>query len=102
VLGSKENRCSCGKALFVQKTRWKTVFSMTGPFKAHETLYHCRICRKAYRSKDLRNIVARCCNVAWDVLVFVGKSLFQRCLTTDQVCHELANICGLSVSMSLF
>ena len=65
------------------------MFSMTGPFKAHETLYHCRTCRKGYRSKDLRNIVARCCNVAWDVLVFVGKSLFQRCLTTDQVCHEL-------------
>jgi hypothetical protein len=86
---SEENSCSCGKALFVQKTRWKTVFSMTGPFKAHETLHHCRTCRKAYRSKDLRNIVARCCNVAWDVLVFVGKSLFQRCLTTDQVCHEL-------------
>ncbi len=62
---------------------------MTGPFKAHETLYHCRTCRKVYRSKDLRNIVARCCNVAWDVLVFVGKSFFQRCLTTDQVCHEL-------------
>lgn len=62
---------------------------MTGPFKAHETLYHCRTCRQVYRSKDLRDIVARCCNVAWDVLVFVGKSLFQRCLTTDDVCHEL-------------
>lgn len=65
------------------------MFCMTGPFKAHETLYHCRTCRQVYRSEDLRNIVARCCNVAWDVLVFVGKSLFQRCLTTDQVCHEL-------------
>ena len=62
---------------------------MTGPFKAHETLYHCRACQQVYRSKDLRSIVARYCNVAWDVLVFVGKSLFQRCLTTDQVYHEL-------------
>jgi hypothetical protein len=62
---------------------------MTGPFKAHETLYLCRTCWQVYRSKDLRNIVARCCNVAWDVLVFVSRSLFQRCLTTDQVCHEL-------------
>ncbi len=62
---------------------------MTGPFKAHEILYYCRACRQVYHSKDLRSIVARCCNVAWDALVFVGKSLFQRCLTTDQVCHEL-------------
>lgn len=62
---------------------------MTGPFKAHETLKSCRTCQQVYRSKDLRNIVARFCNVAWDVLVFVGKSLFQRCLTTNQVCHEL-------------
>ncbi|WP_321496041.1 transposase [uncultured Desulfobacter sp.] len=62
---------------------------MSGPFKAHETLYHCRTCRKVYRSKDLRNIVARYCNVAWDVLVFVGKSLYHRCLTTDEVCLEL-------------
>lgn len=85
----EETRCSCGRTLYVQKTRRKTVFSMTGPFKAHETLYHCRTCRQVYRSKDLRDIVARCCNVAWDVLVFVGKSLFQRCLTTDDVCHEL-------------
>ena len=65
------------------------MFCMTGPFKAHETLYHCRECQQVYRSKDLRNIAAKCCNVAWDVLVSVGKSLFQRCLTTDQVCHEL-------------
>ncbi|MFO7990226.1 MAG: hypothetical protein R6U16_12145 [Desulfotignum sp.] len=95
----EENRCSCGRTLFVQKTRRKTVFSMTGPFKAHETLYHCRTCRQVYRSGDLLNIVARCCNVAWNVLVFVGKSLFQRCLTTDEVCHELKlrNI-GLSPS----
>jgi hypothetical protein len=62
---------------------------MTGPFKAHETLYHCRTCRQVYRSKALRTIVARCCNVAWNVLVFVGKNLYQRCLTTDEVCHEL-------------
>jgi hypothetical protein len=75
--------------LFVLKTRQKTVLCMTGPFKAHETLCYCRACKQVYRSKDLRTIVARCCNVAWNVLVFVGKSLFQRCLTTDQVCHEL-------------
>jgi hypothetical protein len=85
----EKNRCSCGGSLLVQKTRHKTVFCMTGPFKAHETLYHCRTCQQVYRSSDLRHIVARFCNVAWDVLVFVGKSLFLKCLTTDQVCHEL-------------
>jgi len=95
----EDNRCTCGTSLLVQKTRQKKVFCMTGPFTAHETLYHCKECRQVYHSKKLQKIVARHCNVGWDILVFVGKSLFQRHQTTDQVCHELRfrNI-GLSSS----
>jgi hypothetical protein len=62
---------------------------MTGPFTAHETLYRCPSCRRVYHSKALRQIVASHCNVGWDILVFVGRSLFQRYQTTDQICDEL-------------
>jgi hypothetical protein len=85
----EDHRCTCGTTLLVQKTRQKKVLCMTGPFTAHETLYQCKECRQVYHSKRLRKIVARHCNVGWDILVFVGKSLFQRYHTTDEVCREL-------------
>jgi hypothetical protein len=37
----------------------------------------------------VRQIVASHCNVGWDIRVFVGRSLFQRYQTTDQICDEL-------------
>lgn len=83
------NICQCGTALVVLKTRCKKVMSMTGPFMAHETLLNCPNCNSVFTSQALRRLVAKHCNVAWDVVVFVGQSLFQHHRTTEQVRQDL-------------
>ena len=75
--------------LKVQKTRKKTVLSMTTPFIAHETLLTCPQCRQVYYCDALRRLVPGRCNVAWDVLVFVGRSLFERHQNVEQVHQAL-------------
>lgn len=86
---SERVTCDCGAALLVQKTRQKHVWTMVGPFVAHETVHHCVRCDSKYTSEALRNIVAPGCNVAYDVLIFIGKALFQRYRTVQEVRREL-------------
>lgn len=81
--------CSCGFPLAVQKTRRKNVLCMTGPFVSHETVLHCKQCHRVFNSQSLSRFVGKSCNVGWDVLVFVGRSLYQRHRTADQVRREL-------------
>ena len=85
----EQNECSCGKRLTVQKTQRKTVVSLNGRFIAHQTVRHCKACLHVYDSKALLQLVASCCNVAYDVLVFAGKALFQRYRTAEEVRTEL-------------
>ncbi|MFZ4441483.1 MAG: transposase, partial [Syntrophales bacterium] len=74
----------------MQKTRRKTVLGMIGPFIAHETVHQCRVCSRTGGSDSLLRLVSSRCNVAYDVLVHVGKALFQRYRTTEEVRTELA------------
>lgn len=81
--------CRCGERLKKQKTRCKTVMSLTGPFIAHETIFHCSVCASVFGSDALLRLVPRHCNVAYDILVFVGKALFQRHRTAQEIIAEL-------------
>lgn len=63
--------------------------SMTTPFIAHETLLICPECQRTFQAEDLRRLVPSRCNVAWDVLVFVGRSLFERHRTVAQIRQAL-------------
>jgi len=91
--------CGCGGRLFVQKTRRKTVLCMTGPFLAHETVFQCLDCSATFASDALLRLAPSRCNVAYDVLVFVGRALFQRYRTTQEVKDELlARNVRLSIS----
>ena len=81
--------CSCGGQLGVQKTRCKTVFSMTGPFIAHETVLKCQSCSSFFGSEALLELVPKWCNIGYDVLVHVGRALFQRYRTIQEVRIEL-------------
>jgi hypothetical protein len=80
-----------GGQLGVIKTRQKTVLSLTGPFIAHETVYECPSCSRIFVSDALLQLVESRCNVAYDVLLFVGQSLFQRHRTIDEVRIELSS-----------
>jgi hypothetical protein len=86
----EQDTCECGRRLKVQKTRRKTVMSMTTPFIAHETVLECLNCQRTFYAEDLRRLVPSRCNVAWDVLVFVGRSLFERHQTVEQIRQALA------------
>jgi hypothetical protein len=95
----QRDTCHCGKSLIVEKTRRKTVLSMIGPFIAHETVFKCPICVRTFPSEVLLRLVASRCNVAYDVLVFVGQALFQRHRTSEEVRAELiARNVRLSIS----
>lgn len=85
----ENDHCACGTPLLVQKTRSKTVICMTGPFIAHETVLYCKKCGNVFQSKNLKQLVGKHCNVGWDLLVFVGRSLFQRHQTTNQIRRDL-------------
>ena len=58
---------------------------MNGPFIAHETVYECRSCSRVSHSEELLRLAPSRCNVAYDVLVFVGEALFRRHQTTHEV-----------------
>ena len=86
---SEKTVCHCGTKLVVQKTRRKTVLSMTGPFVAHETILRCLSCSSIFNSDALLRQVPKWCNVGYDVLVYVGRALFQRHRTIHEVSTEL-------------
>ena len=56
---------------------------------AHETLLNCSKCNRVFTSQSLRRLVAKHCNVAWDIVVFVGQSLFRKYRTTEEVRRDL-------------
>jgi hypothetical protein len=62
---------------------------MNGPFVAHETLGMCPKCLKVYGSGSLLNLAPKGSRVAFDILVFVGRALFQRHLNLKEVQAEL-------------
>ena len=73
----------------VQKTRRKTILSTTGPFIAYETLLCCPSCANIFSSDALLQLVPKWCNIGYDVLVYVGRALFQRYRTIQEVSIEL-------------
>lgn len=62
---------------------------MNGPLIAHETVFECRNCSLVFGSEELLRLAPSRCNVAYDILVFVGEALFRRHQTTKEVRAEL-------------
>ena len=72
---------------------------MMGPFIAHETVTQCTVCSGVSHSDTLLRLVGSRCNVAYDVLVFVGQALFRRHRNSQEVRAELlARNVRLSIS----
>lgn len=83
-------QCTCGGDLKVQKTQTKRVVSLSGTFIARRIRQHCGRCGRVMEDPALRQWVPHRCNTAWDVLVFVGRRLFEDCHSVRQVRSELA------------
>ena len=95
----ERDTCGCGERLIVQKTRRKSVLTLLGPFIAHETVAQCELCSRTFPSETLLRLVGPRCNVAFDVLVFVGEALFRRHRNSQEVrCELIARNVRLSIS----
>jgi len=84
-----EDTTCCGRQPTVQKTRRKNVLTLTGPFIAHETVTQCPDCLRIFSSGALPTLVPPRCNVGYDILVFVGRAVYQRHRTVQEVRTEL-------------
>jgi hypothetical protein len=82
--------CVCGGRLKTQKTQTKRVVSLSGTYIARRIVLRCAGCGRLWHDPTLRRWVAHGCNTAWDVLIFVGRRLFEDCRSVGQVCAELA------------
>ena len=92
----------CGQPLQVLKTETRNVFTLhIGKFVAHHTIYKCSRCKSAssYPSQELNSIVPKCSNFGYDVLVYVGKAIYQRYQTSVEVKGEL-NALNVPISSS--
>jgi hypothetical protein len=65
------------------------VFSLDASFRAHETVLHCPRCTRVFDSQALQRWVPHGCNTAWNILVFVGRRLFEHHHSVQQVCAQL-------------
>jgi hypothetical protein len=80
----------CRGALLVEKTRTKKAVTLSiGAFKVHETVLKCKICKKIYVSEKLQKLIPPLCNIGYDVLVYVGKSMFLQCRNEKEIREDL-------------
>ena len=75
----------------VVKSQEKTVVTLDiGPFYAKETVLCDPSDNTIYRSRQLRSLTPYRCTYGYDVLVFVGYSLFIHCQTEHKIIEQLA------------
>ncbi len=82
--------CVCGNELKVLKTCERTVFTLEiGEFCAHETILHCKRCRRIYPSDDIGRLVPDGCNFGFNVMEYVGKAAFLHFRTDEEITEQL-------------
>jgi hypothetical protein len=80
-----------GRRLKVLKTNTRKKITLRiGSFKTHETIKECQQCGRQYRSKELSRMVPPGCNIGYDILVYVGKALFENHLPDHTIIELLA------------
>lgn len=92
----------CSESLIVLKTRLKNAATLAmGTFKAHETVLGCSRCNNHqwYGSRQLLNLIPFHGNFGYDVLVYVGKSIFLLSRSEQEIVHELTQH-SISISRS--
>ncbi|MCK5342663.1 MAG: transposase, partial [Candidatus Heimdallarchaeota archaeon] len=82
---------TCHEALKVLKTYpgKKAATLAIGNFTGHETVYYCQGCGCVFHSDELRNLIPEKCNFGYDIIVFIGESLFLRCRNYQEIRLEL-------------
>jgi len=88
----ERSTCSvCHESLNVQKTRpgKRAATLAIGDFIAHETVCYCPGCGSVFYSTELRTLIPEHCNFGYDIIVFIGESLFLRCRNYQEIRLEL-------------
>ena len=83
----------CQNRLYVMKTETKTLTTLhIGKFTAHITFMACQTCddKIVYVSSEPWLLVPAHCNFGFDIMVEVGRSVFQRYRSAKEIGEELA------------
>ena len=90
----------CGGALKVQKTQPRIVTTLhIGKFYASEVILVCSECNCKHRCEQLCSLVPAGSNFGYDVLIYVGKALYLRHRSEEEVVAELAER-NIQISLS--
>lgn len=84
--------CSrCHEPLKVQKTLpgKRAATLAIGDFIGHETVCYCPACRRLYYSSELRKLIPPHCNFGYDIMVYIGESLFLHSRNYHDIRFEL-------------
>ena len=88
----ESNTCpTCPESLNVLKTypSRKAATLAIGNFIGHETVYYCQGCGHIFHSNELRSLIPENCNFGYDIIVFIGESLFLRSRNYQEIRLEL-------------
>ncbi len=83
--------CNCGNRLNILKTDEKLISTLeVGEFIARETQKICKHCKQIYCSDELRALTPHKGKFGFDVIEFIGKSLFLLCHNESEIQAQLA------------
>jgi len=88
----ESNTCpTCHETLKVWKTHpgRKAATLAIGNFIGHKTLYYCQECGQVFHSNELQTLIPENCNFGYDIIVFIGKSLFLQNRNYQEIRLEL-------------
>lgn len=69
----------CKVKLKVHHTDTRKVYSLhIGLFNAHRTFMYCPVCNRVYSPEQFEKIVPQFSNVGYDVIIFIGRLIFQK------------------------
>lgn len=82
VIRFRTAKTSCPKCkvkLKVHYTDTRKIYSLhIGAFSAHRTFMYCPVCKKVHPPEELEEMVPPYSNVGYDVIVFIGRLIFQQ------------------------
>ena len=95
----KASDCTCGGSLNILKTYTRELASLAiGHFNAHVTETICTDCQKIFKSEELQRLVALKSTFSFDIMLFVGKALFEHCCNSRIIQNQLGE---KNISISL-
>ena len=70
---------NCKVKLKVHHTDTRKIYSLhIGAFSAHRTFMYCPVCKKIHPPEEPEEMVPQFSNVGYDVIVFIGRLIFQK------------------------